>query len=451
MNGKETTPKMPKGIPYIVGNETAERFSYYGMKAILFTFFTQFMVDASGGVDTLSSTEATSWIHFFGFGVYFFPILGALLSDVLWGKYKTIIILSLVYCAGHLALAMNETRIGMLLGLTMIAIGSGGIKPCVSAHVGDQFDNSNKQLLEKIFSYFYLAINMGAAVSQILTPFILNNKTLIEKGLNAKIAFGLPGGLMILATFIFWFGRNKFISIPPVSWKEYKSKVFSKEGLSILKKLSSVFLFVLVFWSLFDQTATSIIHQGSSPLVNKIIPIINYEILPSQVQALNPILILILVPLFTFVIYPKLSKKGKIPPLKKVSVGMFVTTVAYLILVLIQFWIEQGSTVSILWQFLSYLILTIAEVLVSITILEFAYTQAPRENKSLVMSLNMLSIALGNLLAAGFNWLITDDKGQSVISDLSYFSIFTFLMFVTSIAFIYRAKSYQEKSYIQGA
>ncbi|MFN6944155.1 MAG: MFS transporter, partial [Cytophagaceae bacterium] len=197
----ERDDRMPGGIPYIIGNELAERFSFYGMKAILTVFMTEYLLGGDGELSVMSENDSKFWFHTFVMATYFFPILGALLSDILWGKYRTIIILSIIYCFGHLALALDETRLGLSLGLTMIAIGSGGIKPCVSAHVGDQFREANKHLLERVFSYFYLAINLGAAVSTILTPILLN-----EYG--PSLAFGIPGALMIIATLVFWMGRN---------------------------------------------------------------------------------------------------------------------------------------------------------------------------------------------------------------------------------------------------
>ena len=96
--------------------------------------------------------------------VYLLPIAGAIIADAFFGKYRTILWLSLVYCGGHLALAIDETRTGLAIGLGLIAIGSGGIKSCVSAHVGDQFGKKNSHLLEKVFSAFYFSINLGAAL-----------------------------------------------------------------------------------------------------------------------------------------------------------------------------------------------------------------------------------------------------------------------------------------------
>ena len=113
----------------------------------------------------------------------------------------------MIYCLGHLALALDDTRVGLSIGLTLIAIGSGGIKPCVSAHVGDQFGTANQHLLAKVFMWFYFSINLGAFLSTIATPWLLANY-------GPHLAFGVPGILMALATLFFWMGRKVFIHIP---------------------------------------------------------------------------------------------------------------------------------------------------------------------------------------------------------------------------------------------
>ena len=441
-NMSNSKPNMPKGIPYIIGNEAAERFSFYGMKTILFVFMTQYILNSVGEKELMTPAEANTWIHTFGASVYFFPILGALLADILWGKYKTILILSVLYCLGHIALAMDETRLGLSLGLTMVAIGSGGIKPCVSAHVGDQFTKKNQSLLSKVFSYFYISINVGAAISSLLTPYLLRE-------VGPWLAFGLPGFLMIVATFLFWFGRNSFVHVPPAGWKKYKENVFNKEGLGVIKKLAIIYLFISVFWALFDQTGSSIINQASNKLVNKSLGINGWQILPDQVQAVNPILVLILVPLFTFVIYPNLSKRFDLTPIKKIAIGMFIAVISYLVIVFIQLKIDGNQEVSIYWQFLAYFILTISEVMVSVTALEFSYTQAPLVMKSFIMGLYLLSVSFGNFITAGFNALIQDENGVSKLSDVAYFSFFTLLMFVTAIVFsLVIVKSYKAKTYV---
>ena len=179
------TKEMPKGIPYIIGNEAAERYSFYGMKAILVIFMTKYLMDSDGARAPMTETEATTWFHLFNSAVYFTPLLGAIVADAFLGKYKTIVSLSIVYCLGHLALALDETRLGLAVGLTLIAIGAGGIKPGVSAHVGDQFGKTNGHLLTKIFGWFYFSINFGAFASQIMTPILLDLY-------GPHVAFGVP-------------------------------------------------------------------------------------------------------------------------------------------------------------------------------------------------------------------------------------------------------------------
>ncbi len=434
--------KMPKGIPYIIGNELAERFSYYGMKTILVVFMTQYIMNHSGQKDLMSEGDATTWYHLFSMANYFFPIVGALLSDILWGKYKTIITLSIVYCLGHLALAIDDTRIGLSIGLTLIAIGSGGIKPCVSAHVGDQFQQKNKHLIEKIFSIFYLSINLGAAVSSLLTPLLLENY-------GPHLAFGVPGLLMLIATIVFYRGHKVFIAIKPAGWEAYKKDLFSPKGKKAILNLSVMYIFIAVFWSLFDQTGSSWVIQAEK--MDKFVNLgfVKFELLASQIQAINPLLILIFVPLFSYFIYPKVNKFWPLTPLRKISVGLYITAGSFAMIAIAQHLIDAGGTPSIMLQFFAYMILTIAEIMVSITGLEFSYTQAPNTMKSFIMGLWLLSVSLGNLIAALVNQFVSSLKDASGGFTALYFWFFVGLMLFTAICFTFVALRYKEESYIQ--
>ena len=152
------TKNYPGGIPYIIGNEAAERFSFYGMKAILVVFMTSYLYLLPGSLinEPMQNAEAVANYHWFTSAVYFTPIFGALIADIFLGKYLTIMILSIVYCLGHGVLAFMGIHedinpgLMLLIGLGLIAFGSGGIKPCVSAHVGDQFGKTNQYLLNKV-------------------------------------------------------------------------------------------------------------------------------------------------------------------------------------------------------------------------------------------------------------------------------------------------------------
>ncbi len=386
----------PLGIPYIIANEAAERFSFYGMKAALVVFMTQYLHLMGDTItDSMSEAKASEYMHLFVAAVYLTPIVGAIISDRYWGKYKTIITLSIVYCLGHAALAFigvsGVASIWLLAGLGLISVGAGGIKPCVSAHVGDQFGKNNKHMLPSIFNWFYFSINLGAAISNMMIPWLL-----VWHG--PHWAFGIPGILMALATFLFWLGRKKFIHVPPAG-KSFTKEVFTAKGIKILLKLTGVFAFVAIFWSLFDQTASTWVLQAQ----DMDLYLLGYQLLPSQIQSANPFFILILIPLFTFVIYPLIGKIIPLTPLRKIGAGLFLTVIAFSVSAFIQEAIDAGQKPHVIWQILAYLLLTSAEIMVSIVCLEFAYTHSPKSMKSIVMALFLLSVAAGNFFTSLVN------------------------------------------------
>ena len=203
--------RWPPQIKYIVGNEACERFSYYGIVGILAGYITDSVT--AGGLG-LAEDDATGIIHFFKFANYFMPLFGAWLSDRLIGRYHTILWVSLVYCLGNGVLACSgfassaHVRLVFLcVGLGLIAFGSGGIKPCVSAFMGDQFKPEQSHLLQKAYGAFYWSINFGSFFSFLVVPW--------AKGRwGYAVAFGIPGVLMALATLIFWLGTKYFTRKP---------------------------------------------------------------------------------------------------------------------------------------------------------------------------------------------------------------------------------------------
>jgi len=393
------TTEVPKGIPYIIGNEAAERFSFYGMKGILVVFMTQFLFLMPGAVggDPMARATAVENYHLFTTAVYFTPIFGALIADIFLGKYLTIMTLSMVYCAGHGVLALMGVHASLdpfqtlWIGLILIALGSGGIKPCVSAHVGDQFGIKNSYLLTKAFGWFYFSINTGAFLSTLLTPWLL-------EWYGPHLAFGIPGILMAIATVAFWMGRNVFIHIP-AGGEAWFRETFSAVGIKTLLKVSVIFIFIAVFWALFDQTGSSWVLQAQDMDRNWL----GVTWLASQIQAVNPVMILILIPTFQFLVYPAINRVWKLTPVRKISLGLFVMVGGFAMVAVAQGLIDAGERPSIGWQILAYAILTAAEVMVSITGLEFAYTQAPKQMKSVIMALFLMSVSLGNYFTAAVN------------------------------------------------
>ena len=431
------TKHMPPGVPYIVANEAAERFSYYGMRSILVIFMTQFLVGRDGSLAVMGEAEALKHYHDFLSAVYFIPLLGALLADVWLGKYRTILYLSIVYCFGHLALSLDETRLGLAVGLGLIAIGSGGIKPCVSANVGDQFGQSNRHLLEKVFGWFYFSINAGSMFSTVLIPKLL-------KYHGPQVAFAVPGVLMFIATLCFWLGRRKFVHIPPSGWEALR-EVRSREGLVVLGRMGALYAFVAIFWCLYDQTSSAWILQAAKMDLN----VFGYTLEAAETHTLNPILILIFMPLFTYAIYPAINRVFPLTALRKISIGFFVTALAFAVSAMIENWITAGERPHFAWQALAYCFMTAAEVMVSITCLEFSYTQAPPKMKSFLMAEFLLSNSLGNQLTSQVNAYFQGPDGKSTLPGASYYWLFCGAMLVTAVAFVFFARTFQERTYIQ--
>ena len=446
--------KYPRQIPYIIGNEACERFSFYGMRNILTSFLVgDLLFDV---IEKDRAAAAKDVFHIFVMGVYFFPLLGGWLADRFLGKYRTIFWLSLLYCVGHACLSLFESnKAGFYTGLFLIALGSGGIKPCVSSFVGDQFDQSNKHLARIVYDAFYWIINFGSFFASLLIPVTLDKW-------GPSIAFGIPGVLMFIATIIFWAGRKQYVMVPPspgdphsfgnVAWTALRRGSGTGRILTIVGALGFVasfalystigvvaaaclaivvffalagsavylsldaarrehpdedveavrtvlrvlvlFFFLTPFWSLFDQKASTWILQARAMSF----PGWSFFREASQIQALNPALVMILIPLNNVVLYPLLRRIGINPtPLRRMTVGIALAGLSWIPVGILQVMIDRGTTVPILWQVVPYLILTFGEVLVSATGLEFAYSQAPAKMKGTLMSFWSLTVTIGGL------------------------------------------------------
>ena len=204
--------RWPAQIKYIVGNEACERFSYYGMRSILAGYITGAVLKGGLGQDVDTSTNLISTFVAVN---YLMPLFGAWLSDKLIGRYHTILWVSLFYCAGHGVLACSDYAGGvhgklicLCVGLALIAFGSGGIKPCVSAFMGDQFRPDQSHLMQKAYGVFYFSINFGSIFSFLVIPWVKDHHGYIA-------AFAVPGVLMGIATIIFWVGTPKYVRVPP--------------------------------------------------------------------------------------------------------------------------------------------------------------------------------------------------------------------------------------------
>ena len=294
--------------------------------------------------------------------------------------------------------------------------------------------------LENVFGWFYFSINAGSFISTIACPFLL-----ADPRFGPRWAFGIPGVAMVIATIFFWAGRKKFVHIPPAGLS-YLKETFSKEGLITLGRIASVYVFILIFWSLWDQSS-----GGSWTLQAQKMDFhfLGMNLQAAQVQTANPILILIFIPLVNYVLYPMISRVFPLTPLRKIGIGLFLTAGSFVVIVYIQHLIDLGQTPTIWWQMLAYVILTLGEAMVSITGLEFSYTQAPNKMKSAVMALWLFTVSMGNLFTAGVNFFIRNADGTVKMNDQQYFLFFAALMLAAAVVFVIVASFYRGRTYLQ--
>ncbi|NXO80301.1 S15A1 protein, partial [Sitta europaea] len=371
----------PLSIFFIVVNEFCERFSYYGMKAVLTLYFSRFL--------HWDDNFATAIYHTFVALCYLTPILGAIIADSWLGKFKTILYLSIVYTIGQAVLSVgsiselaNSNHNGStknvavnialsMIGLILIALGTGGIKPCVSAFGGDQFEDEQEKQRSTFFSLFYLSINAGSLLSTLITPTIRASQC----GIHTKqecypLAFGVPAILMAVALVVFVIGSKMYKKVKPQGnvmlevskcvgfaiknrfqhrskefpkrehWLDWASEKYDKRLIAQTKMVLRVlFLYIPLpmFWAVFDQQGSRWTLQATAMNGD-----FGFQIQPDQMQIVNPILIVIMVPVANSVIYPLVKKcKLNFTPLRKMTVGMFLGSMAFVAAALVQVQIDK--------------------------------------------------------------------------------------------------------------
>lgn len=466
--------RFPRSVPYIIGNEAAERFSFYGMRSILTLFLVKqfFNPTGSAALAQQADAHANKLNHLFVMVAYALPFVGGMVADWFTGKYKLILYISVVYCLGHLLLAMFDTSLdGFEIGMLVVAIGAGGIKSCVSANVGDQFDASNQDLLSKVYGWFYFSINAGSMLSTVAIP-------LVYKYYGPKWAFGIPGILMALATVIFFMGRKKYVKVPPqgvnrnnlvfITWYALTHLSKKKPGQSLLDiakesydpervegvkavyRVISVFFFALAFWAVWDQCLSEWTLYAEKMDRNINLGFTSFKIEPGSMSTFNTVFLLLFIPLFNYVIYPAFDKIGlKTTPLRRLGAGLILTALSFVVIGFTHVSIDHGGSPSMWWQVLAFLILSAAEVLVSITGLEYAYTHSPKSMKSTMSGIWFLVVSFGNLITALVNGLIEDGGWWAKnLKGANYEWFFVAFIAVFIIIFLIVSPRLKERNYI---
>ncbi|KAI5644186.1 POT family domain-containing protein [Phthorimaea operculella] len=357
-SGPPVKDQFPRIVIVIILTEFCERFSFSGMRAFL-TLYLRSKLD-------YTDDGATEMYHIFSTLIYFFPILGGIIADNYLGKYRTILYLMFVYLAGNLLVAITAIpllalpgRLCTLIGLFMIAVGTGGIKPCVAAFGGDQFKlPQQEKYLTAYFSILYFTLCIGSLIAKTFSPILRSEIQCFGDKDCYSMAFGAPGFIVLLSIVIFVSARRRYVVKKPegnivvdfvkcvtlgiknallnrnrtdnVHWLDSTQHQYDKRFIQDVKrtlKIMMLFTVLPVFWALLDQMGSRWTLQATKMRGNFGF----FTVKPDQMQVVCPICILILIPLFQKYVYPFLEKRNILKnPLHKLTLGGILAGVAFI-------------------------------------------------------------------------------------------------------------------------
>ncbi|XP_060534525.1 peptide transporter family 1-like [Cylas formicarius] len=324
----------PTAVICIIATEFCERFSFCGLRTILSLYLRNILL--------FSENASTVIYHVFNMVCYLVPIVGAICADSYFGRYRTIRNFSLIYLIGNVLMCVavvpvldHNPILMSSMALLLVAVGTGGLKPCVAAfgaeqfHLPDQFD-----LLRDFFSIFYFTINLGGFAGMVITPILRESVTCFGDDSCYPLGFGFPMALMVLAILFFVLGKKfykvktpkrniilEFLNCSVYAlaqrvkeselrhehWLDYARRKFDIKLIADMKAVFSILLLYTplpIFWSLFDQQGSRWTFQASHMDGN----ILGMQIIPDQMQVINPAMVLVLIPIFDKVFYPGCDK-----------------------------------------------------------------------------------------------------------------------------------------------
>jgi len=401
----------PIGFWFFFWGELAERCSYYGMRAILALY----MADQLG----LSTANASTAMHCFIAACYLLPLAGGYVADNFLGKYWTIVGFSIPYIVGQVILGIESVPF-LILALTLLAMGSGVIKPNISTLMGLTYDQQRpgqEKLRTDAFAMFYFAINVGAALSSLAMPYIRTRW-------NYQVAFLFPAGLMALAFAIFAAGKP-FYAVETVRTAA-KTPAEKTEQWAVFGRMLGIFTVVIFFWSIFDQSASTWTFFAAEHLD---LELFGKTLEPDMIQAANPLLIIALLPPISL-LWKVLARRGiDFRATDKMMVGFILTTITMGMMSAAGFLTTPEAKVSVLWEIAAYVVITMAEICISVVGLELAFTAAPKNMKSFVTACWLVTVFLGNLLNLAVARL------YGMMNPGAYFGLLTLMLLVVTLCF----------------
>lgn len=441
----------PKGLFLLFFTEMWERFSYYGMRGILILYMTKMW--AENGLNIAEDKASLIYGFFTGF-VYFTPIIGGWLADKYLGQRKAITIGGITMFLGQLTLFAMNTQVGLAIGLVLLIIGNGFFKPNISTIVGKLY-RPNDSRRDSAFSIFYMGINLGALIAPLLIGLLAENwfavKGIDEHGKAIVLSYGFKYGFLAAAIgmavgqiFFNLLAKKYLLEIGETPVKETRSKQevldannnVSAEDKKIEKqRITVIFIltfFVIFFWAGFEQAGSSMTLY-TDKFIDR--TIFGWEIPTTFFQSVNPILIVLLAPIFVWFWSSKFGSKLSTPI--KMSMGMILLGIGFLFMLMATYSVKVNPSgdvaqkAALIWLIMTYFFHTIGELCLSPVGLSMITKLAPVRLASLLMGVWMLSTFVANIIG-GFIAAYVEKLGAATI--FSSIAIFVIVLGVLMIA-----------------
>ncbi len=410
----------PKGLGPLFFTELWERFSYYGMRAILVLYMTAPAAQGGLGFDT---KRAASIYGTYTMAVYLTALPGGLIADYFLGARLAVLVGGIIIAVGHFSMVV-ESMTFFYLGMSLIAIGTGFLKPNISAMVGDLYP-ANDPRRDSGFSIFYMGINLGAFFAPLTIGYLAQGQSfksfLSSMGFSPTSGwhwgFGAAGVGMVIGLIVFLLSRNRLAHVGTQVKKrtaEKSANVAANEPLTSgdWKRIAAIiifFLFTMLFWAAYEQKGASL-NLYARDLVRT--EIFGWSFPSSYLQSCTPIFVILLAPMFSY-LWVKMKDRQPSSPVK-FTLGLVFIGLAYLLLVPASVLTAQGK-ISFMWLVGLYFLEVCGEMCLSPVGLSTVTKLAPVKLVGIMMGVWFLAAALGNKLSGYLSGFYVKDNSNQLV------------------------------------
>ena len=405
----------PRGLSILFFTEMWERFSFYGMRAILVLYLTRETLGDNPGLGW-SSAEALALYGWYTMLVYVMSIPGGIIADKWLGQKKTVFLGGMLLIAGHLTLAVNN-MVGFYTGLVLIISGVGCLKPNISSMVGGLYKSGDPRR-DSGFTIFYIGINIGAATAPLLIGYI-------GEVYGWHYGFGLAGIGMMIGQAIYLWGQKylkdvgNFIPASKLEGTKTRKPLTKIDKDRVIVLLIS-FIIVIVFWGAYEQ-AGGLMNIYTHDKINR--EIFGFEIPASLFQSVSAIFVIIFGTIVAS-FWRKRQLKGKeSSSLFKMAIGTMIMGTGFLMMTGAALEVQDGGKAMLIWLILSYLLQVIGELSISPVALSFITKLAPLKYASIMMGIYFAATGLGNKVAGLVGELATRAGELEVFTGIFIFCL----------------------------